>query len=657
MAPSPAATVVDAAAFADAATRARVVAADRLAEVLAEFPGGGAADLADFLVARRTLTRFQADRVLAGDTARLAPGPYRLTGVHRAGALGPVYRAVHTSKPGAFAVRLLPLRSLWQARQAKRLPRSFGRVGSHPRVVPLVDADSAKGFHYLVWPLADDELLADRVVREGPLAPHAVAGVLADAAEGLAAVHARQLAHGLLTPRAIGLTPDGRARLLDFGAGLVLAANLAADESLFDTLSTSQAVVGMLDFAAPEVLADPATLTPAADLYALGVVGYVAATGRLPFPDARPADRLLARQALDAPKVREVNPGVPAELGRVIDRLMAADPAGRFAADELHEVLLLVADELDPARPVLVPPGGFAAAAGEASGGGTAGGAISWASTESGVVRPPERDDSDASVTFDMPADQPPPDDANVAASQLAAVDTPRGEHTETPASTRSRRPSLMLEAGLTPPPSASPPVPEVPPETPPDPARPNPPKLTLPTPVQWHTGDATAPDAAAGGTEQAPADSILWKKMKRNLLFWQAARDVLQVSVFGPPAVTPGQTIKLSVYLHQPEAAESVRTLARAFQHDAELIGTGGVAREVPRESELAVHLSATNAAAAKSLVQVVWHGQPRPVLYDLHVPWESPAGPAPGLVSVGLENVRVGKAPFTLHILPRKG
>jgi hypothetical protein len=42
---------------------------------------------------------------------------------------------------------------------------------------------------------------------------------------------------------------------------------------------------------------------------------------------------------------------------------------------------------------------------------------------------------------------------------------------------------------------------------------------------------------------------------------------------------------------------------------------------------------------------------------VFDLHVPWESPGGQAPGLVSVGRENVRIGKAEFRLHIQPRKG
>ena len=129
-----------------------------------------------------------------------------------------------------------------------------------------------------------------------------------------------------------------------------------------------------------------------------------------------------------------------------------------------------------------------------------------------------------------------------------------------------------------------------------------------------------------------------------------------IQVSVFGPSAATPGQTVRLTVFLHAPAAAASVRTLSRAFQHDAELIGTGYLAREVARATELAVHLSVANAGVAKTLMTFEWRGQPHRLGFDLHVPWESPEGTAPGLVSVGLNDVRVGRIEFGLHVLPRK-
>ena len=189
-------------------------------------------------------------------------------------------------------------------------------------------------------------------------------------------------------------------------------------------------------------------------------------------------------------------------------------------------------------------------------------------------------------------------------------------------------------------------------------------PRLAAPPPVQWHTADtAPMPRDQPSGALPPPADeprppknSFLLKKVRRNLLFWQAMRDPVQLSVFGPAAAAPGQTVRLTVYLHAPGAAANVRTLARAFHHDAELIGTGFLAREVPRGAEPAVHVSAANAGVGKALLKCVWRGQPHRLGFDLHVPWESAGGWSPGVVSVGLSDVRVGRVEFWLNVLPRK-
>ena len=172
-------------------------------------------------------------------------------------------------------------------------------------------------------------------------------------------------------------------------------------------------------------------------------------------------------------------------------------------------------------------------------------------------------------------------------------------------------------------------------PPAPPDP------RLSAPTPVQWHTtgaDDETQSDQLSGmrvkpeaAAPAPPANSVVWKKVRRNRLFWQAPRDAVQVSVFGPSAATPGQTVRLTIFLHTPDAAANVRTLSRAFQHDAELIGTGYLAREVPRGAEPAVHVSVANAGIAKTLVKFVWRGQPHKLGFDLHVPWESAEGWCP--------------------------
>src|SRR5262245_12157509 len=127
-----AANIVDAAALADELARFRVVESGRLAELLAEFPGGGPVALTEHLLRRGALNVFQAERALAGEARLLVLGPYRLTGSAGRGTFGPLFSATHVTKPGTFAIRTLPLRSLWKARQAKQLARTLAAQVPHP---------------------------------------------------------------------------------------------------------------------------------------------------------------------------------------------------------------------------------------------------------------------------------------------------------------------------------------------------------------------------------------------------------------------------------------------------------------------------------------------------------------------------------------------
>ena len=609
--------MVDAAALAEELSRFRVIPADRLREMMADFPGGGAMGLAEFLVARGALTTYQAERALSGYARTLALGPYRVLDPHRVGTYGPIFRA---EKAGTeYAIRVLPLRSLWQANQAKHLIRALSAQSPHPSVVPLVDADSANGYHYLVWPLVLGELLTDRVQATGPLPTEEVARLLAQLAAGLAACHVREAVHGLITPNSVLLNRNRMPQLLEIGAGMLLAKNLAAEESFFDTMSTSIAVAGAFEYAAPEWIADPSNPTAAGDQYSLGAIGFFALTGSPP---------PMAEQRASL----RTNPSIPAELAEVLDRLLQLDPADRFSTmEEAHDAISLVAgvtEKSEREEPIArsAPQSRLAVANG-----------FTPMSISSRAV---ERDASEASIQFDIPADAP--EEALALAEEIPVERVEAAPRPAPPPPEPRCHKSLenKLRDGL----------PPVLPATPLPAA-----ESSSRSAGSWLTAASLPKPEPSSDGERAPG-SIL-KKVKRSVLFWQAPGDTVQVSVFGPPTVAHCQAPKFTIYLHNPAAAESVKTLARAFHHDAELLGSGSVAEGVSRGSRLDVHLAVEHIAVSNPLGGFNWKGQPHRMIFELVVPWEAPVGPASGVVSIGRDQVRIAALEFQVPILDGKG
>jgi hypothetical protein len=202
---------------------------------------------------------------------------------------------------------------------------AFGGKPPHPAIVPFTDLGEDDGDHYLGWPLIAGETFEQLVDRDGPPEPARAARLAAEVADGLAVCHRHGVAHGLVKPSNLLCTPDGAARVLELGVGAILADNVSDAASLADARPSG----GWLDCAAPEVLADPSRLTPAGDAYSLGCVLYFLLTGKYPFPNGTPADKLTAHRSRSPAPVRSLRPSVPLNLAELVSRLMRKDPADR----------------------------------------------------------------------------------------------------------------------------------------------------------------------------------------------------------------------------------------------------------------------------------------------------------------------------------------
>ena len=331
--------------------RSNLIERGQLDQVIEEFlkrqPRAEPSVLAEPLVAQKVLTAFQAERVLQGKTQGLVMQQYVLTDAVGQGSMGTVHRAISKNDNKQYAVKVLPRRSMWNVRLARRQVRAFSQF-SHPTVVPFVDVGTSGGLHYLVWAFVEGETLDAIVQRDGKLDAATTAALGLQIATGLNLAHQNGLFHGMIKPSNVMVSPGRQVRLLDFGIGSLLAEN--EGESLVDTMSTSNALTSGLDCASPESIMEPTNRTPAGDQYALGCVLYYCLAGRYPFPEGSAVEKMMAHQFKQPTPLAELAPDAPAELIAVVERLMQKKPEDRYVGiDETVEALHPLAGRLSTA--------------------------------------------------------------------------------------------------------------------------------------------------------------------------------------------------------------------------------------------------------------------------------------------------------------------
>jgi serine/threonine protein kinase len=250
---------------------------------------------------------------------------YRILAPLGAGGMATVYRA-HDERLGReVAVKILlpnlagdPVLATRFEREARTLA-----AAAHPGVVSIYDVDagdpSSGREPFFVMELCPGGSLADRLVGGQRVTPDELVPTLVSIADGLADLHARGVVHRDVKPSNILFAAD-RAKLADFGLA-------RADTDELDDLTSPGTAVGTMAYLAPEVLAGK-TAESAADIYALGVAGYVGLTGRVP----RPASSLTELASTAGEPAPTVSAAVP-DLGRAFDEPIAAalepDPARR----------------------------------------------------------------------------------------------------------------------------------------------------------------------------------------------------------------------------------------------------------------------------------------------------------------------------------------
>ncbi len=281
-------------------------------------------------------------------------GRYRLLSPIASGGMAQVWRAQDTSLVRQVAVKILhPHLATDQAfvSRFRREAVASARL-SHPSIVAVYDTLSEGGVEAIVMELIEGRTLRAVLNEAGVLPPPDVVDVGMQISDALDEAHRAGIVHRDIKPANIMVGDDRRVMVTDFG---IAKANKDAD------LTHTGTLLGTAKYLAPEQVAGE-PVDPRADIYALGVVLFEAATGQPPFLAETDAGTALARLQGEVPRARTRNSAVPMGLDAVIARSMAREPANRFDRAATFKQALATAD-LNPSNantigiPTAVDPG------------------------------------------------------------------------------------------------------------------------------------------------------------------------------------------------------------------------------------------------------------------------------------------------------------
>lgn len=293
------------------------------------------------LVEQGLLTMYQAARISAGTAFGLILGNYRVLDRLGAGGMAVVFKAEHIHLRHAVAIKVMPQTP---DQDHCLLTRFFSEMRAvaqlrHPNIVTAIDAGKVESddpdtpeLRYFVMDYVPGQDLEEYVEIQGPLSHPRACSIAYQIASALNETHKFGLVHRDIKPSNILITSEGQAKLLDFGLM----------RQLNTRLTQPGAVLGTLDYMAPEQAQDASTVDIRADLYGLGGTLYWCLTGKLPFPPCTsPSETLIRRLTQRPPSPREHAPDVPAELEAVLFRLMATNPEDRYPSPQAAMQALL----------------------------------------------------------------------------------------------------------------------------------------------------------------------------------------------------------------------------------------------------------------------------------------------------------------------------
>ena len=273
---------------------------------------------------------------------RILSGRYELEEKIGSGGMAEVYCAHDNSLDRLVAVKILHeayRNDLEFVEKFTDEAKAAARL-AHPNIVNIYDVGIDGIDHYIVMEYVQGNSLKDKLRQEGALDILTATKISKDIANGLAHAHAHNLVHCDIKPHNILMTPDGRAKIADFGIARAITES---------TMTYSGNVVGSVHYFSPEQ-AQGTSITPKSDVYSLGIVMYEMLTNKLPFNGENPVSIAMKHIEEEPAPPSSIRPEIPPMLEAIILRAMNKNPELRPSSFDMIQALSNVEASLSVAQ-------------------------------------------------------------------------------------------------------------------------------------------------------------------------------------------------------------------------------------------------------------------------------------------------------------------
>jgi serine/threonine protein kinase len=279
------------------------------------------------LVRQKKLTKYQAEQIYSGKGKTLILGNYVVLDKLGQGGMGVVLKAEHKRLKRLVALKVMSSDVVKTPDALKRFHREVEAAAKlrHTNVVATDDADEAKGTHFLVMEYVEGSDLSVLVKKNGPLSVSQTVRCILQAARGLEYAHKQGVVHRDIKPANLLLDMSGTVKILDMGL-----ARIEGDTGSQAELTSTGAVMGTVDYMAPEQALSTKHADARSDIYSLGISLWYLLAGRCAYEGDSLMAKLLAHRDAPIPSLCSLDSEIPQTLDQVFRKMVAKQSKDRY---------------------------------------------------------------------------------------------------------------------------------------------------------------------------------------------------------------------------------------------------------------------------------------------------------------------------------------